>query len=199
MNKTEIAEYFQHNILERENRETKGIEELNLSFIDSGISDIVKMLNVKYNIDTFSSCSGILSEHYNIEKIKQNVPYRELKNNYGCPPNGYMLMKRPILSTESFMHSGFKTDQVTVESEFYSVLKPNIIRVKVPDPVKRISWKVSVGDEANFNNPEFVGYFFQLTLPTRRRIVNMTDSYEQYDSFIKKCIVILQNALEKSL
>lgn len=187
MNKKKVAETFLQNI---QHDQTTGVTIDGKEFnIDNGIEEIVKKLNFGYGIKTRSSCSGILGEHYNIEKIEQQAPYEELKSVYAQPPRGYMLMKSPFLSTESFMHS-FSKDKVEVETDFYRELGTSL-DVPPPKHMKRsIQWKVDVGGSSpveweNVEEKE-IRYRFSLTLQTRRNIIMSCSSYQEYNLTIRK-------------
>jgi hypothetical protein len=199
MEKT-VAEAFVQNI--QHNQTTKVTINGEDCRIDNGIKETVEKLNFKYNIRTSSSCSGILREHYNMENISEEVPYEELKNVYGLPPRGYMLMKSPTLFTDSFMHNFFK-DNVEVDTDFYKELTTSL-DVLSPKHMKRdIQWKIDIGGSSSVSWQQMhkrdIEYIFELTMQSRRNIVMESDSYQQYDLAIEKAISGLEETFDTVL
>lgn len=200
MDKKQVAKLFHQNIKERDVSEIK-INGENYK-IDNSIEQTVRKLNSKYDVRTSSSCSGVLSEHYKLGNIKDKVSFEDLKNVYGRPPRGYMLMKRPILFTDSFLHCDFSNNSVKINTKFYEKLIPSL-SISSPQYMKRdIQWKVDVGEfsgDSQWKDKEDVEYIFQLTLASRRNIVMECESYQQYDEAIKKSLNGLEEAIIKLL
>lgn len=196
MNKKDVSETFVENI--QHDKTTDVTINGETYEIDNGIQEIVQKLNYEYEIRTLSSCSGILSEHFNMQKVEQKVSYEELKNVYGRPPRGYMLMKRPFLRTESFMHS-FSEEKTEVDTDFYRQLMPSL-SVSPPQHMKTdIEWKVNVGsnytmDWQNIDERD-ITYRFELTLPSRRNIIMECESYDEHELAIKKALKGLEEAI----
>lgn len=200
MDKKEAAEAFQRNM---QHNQTTDVTINDKKFeVDNGIKGIVEKLNFEYDIKTFSSCSGILEEHYNIDRIEEQAPYKELKSVYGQPPRGYMLLKRPFLSTESFMHS-FSKDKVEVETDFYRELGTSLDVPPSQHMKRSIQWKVDVGGSypVEWENVEQrkILYRFGLTLQSRRNIVMSCSSYQEYDLTIRKAIEGLEESFDAVL
>lgn len=200
MDKKQVSKIFHQNIKERDTSVVKiNGEDYR---IDNSIEQIVRILNSKYDVNTTSSCSGVLSEHYKLDNIEDKVSYAELKNLYGRPPRGYMLMKRPILFTDSFLHGDFSNNSVEVDTKFYGELIPSLSISPPPHMKRDIQWKVDVGEfsgDWQDGNKKDVEYTFQLTLASRRNIIMECQSYQQYDSAIKKSLNGLEEAIDKVL
>lgn len=201
MDKTEIANYFpkcggkENEVCEYVTIDGEGVK------IDKSMVSLIKMMNNKFDITTRSCCSGVLSEHIDLDKFSEKVAIDDIKVEYGRPPNGYMLQKRPLLITDTFLHNFSAVEkEVEVAPQFYTMLSNNL-SVEFSENPHTVDWKIDIRTEVDLSDEPFnhTDYVFELTLQSKRALVMNSDTYKEYDRRVRKCIQHLEKVIEDTL
>ena len=158
-------------------------------WIDQGMSSLIERVNLDSGILTRECCSGLLRDHYDLETLRQDITYNELKSE--CHGNLYQTPRcRPFLSCEPFMHSFKDNGKVSIEDaeEFYVNFVGGDLNIDVDGFEKYISWDVSV-------EPRIPSYNFVLPIKERYKVLHGVEDYDEYDSVLVDLIEGLSDAI----
>lgn len=173
------------------NNEYKLRDEVYLSDIDACVDTGFKNTIMKFNdngIKTLSCCSGLISEHYDIQSLKNIIPYKESES----------LLIEPFVHTIAKYHNN-KNNKYEYENEFYNIQR-KCTRVKCTHNNKDYSVRISVDylNEQELGDEDDSVYLFCIERPQLIQIKNMCENYEEYDNVIKKLIDKLGKIIDES-
>jgi len=181
---------FHDCMISAKNREVKPDIQLttnqdNVAHIDENIINIIEYLN-QNGFETISCCSGIISEHYDMRKIKNKgiklndiyelCKYRERI----CYPTPYIRLK------PKFHDWNEDKSEFTVHGDYYE-LQESIGSSHRPD--EECTWR-NIGNERTPEwrleaTAEYPVFLYEVKPRNSYRFFHWADSFEEYENLIK--------------
>lgn len=164
-------------------------------YIDDSMVGLVRKLNDIDDTLTVSSCSGVFSEHYDVNTLEVLLPYSELLNSIGLTVEN---INMPVLGVRPVYHE--ETEQgYRVSEEFYQMMD-DIGRFTYDVGNKRLfSWEVSVCRTTVSEDRNELVYTFRPTSSTFAQSLKLAESYEEMDDNIRGSISNLEDFLLERL
>ncbi len=159
--------------------------------VDEGMKDLVRELNYENDITTIETCSGKFSDHYNVDKLNEELPYNKLKKNFDLCSDEWLIPGQAFLAMEPIMHHEINEDVVEVDREYYDNFKNNLRTNFEKDGDFYLEWRL---------NPDIpYSYDFILDSMNSIRLINYSNSYVEFDELLQVAINDLKNTITKTL
>lgn len=169
-----------------------------LSGIDENIIKMIKYLN-ESGFETVSCCSGIFSDHYNIEKLKnKNITMKDIEN--CCKHRGRSFIPDPYIQMKGIFHTYDEENETYIVDKKYYEFEKSICISHMPDS------EITCDNIGNERTPKWVlcstasyspPFLYELRMYNTYKFFTWADSFEEYDEIIDLANERLFNRIKK--